>query len=243
VHTFSQKNKIFLNIITLLFLLYPYYYCIIIFIDLSLEDENNFLFNVYLGSNFFFFVDSMRFFFFFFPEPIVNEHPVTIYPGRSSPSRRVPSRAITGAIDRHRDIGHRNHLTNENSTSQESSDTSPSSGSPTKQINRNNTVFNKIFINSKKEFNDNKYDKNHDSDEDRFSDDSLEDTSLPPPPPPPVVPPPPTLSAPVTPSKRHSIAWEINLDDPKTMGDPLDNVLPCCTKVSRRSPIISDFQL
>ncbi|XP_059619217.1 uncharacterized protein LOC132263461 isoform X2 [Phlebotomus argentipes] len=51
------------------------------------------------------------------------------------------------------------------------------------------------------------------SDSDDFSDDSLEETSLPPPPPPPVVPPPPTLSAPVTPSKRGSIAWEINLDD------------------------------
>jgi hypothetical protein len=55
---------------------------------------------------------------------------------------------------------------------------------------------------------------NEDDDEDKFSDDSLEDTSLPPPAPPPiVVPPPPSLSAPVTPSKRHSIAWEVNLDD------------------------------
>lgn len=55
---------------------------------------------------------------------------------------------------------------------------------------------------------------NDEDDEDKFSDDSLEDTSLPPPAPPPiVVPPPPSLSAPVTPSKRHSIAWEVNLDD------------------------------
>lgn len=55
---------------------------------------------------------------------------------------------------------------------------------------------------------------NEEDDEDKFSDDSLEDTSLPPPAPPPiVVPPPPSLSAPVTPSKRHSIAWEVNLDD------------------------------
>lgn len=55
---------------------------------------------------------------------------------------------------------------------------------------------------------------NEDDDDDKFSDDSLEDTSLPPPNPPPiVVPPPPSLSAPVTPSKRHSIAWEVNLDD------------------------------
>lgn len=61
------------------------------------------------------------------------------------------------------------------------------------------------------------------SDDDRFSDDSLEDTSLPPPAPPPVVPPPPSLSAPVTPSKRHSIAWEVNLDDPASFGDPMSN--------------------
>lgn len=54
---------------------------------------------------------------------------------------------------------------------------------------------------------------NVEDDEDKFSDDSLEETSLPPPAPPPVVPPPPSLSAPVTPSKRHSIAWEVNLDD------------------------------
>jgi len=54
---------------------------------------------------------------------------------------------------------------------------------------------------------------NEDDDEDKFSDDSLEDTSLPPPAPPTVIPPPPSLSAPVTPSKRHSIAWEVNLDD------------------------------
>lgn len=51
------------------------------------------------------------------------------------------------------------------------------------------------------------------STDEEFSDDSLEGQSLPPPPPPPIVPPPPSLSAPVTPSKRGSIAWEINLDD------------------------------
>uniref|UniRef100_A0A182LSW7 Uncharacterized protein n=1 Tax=Anopheles culicifacies TaxID=139723 RepID=A0A182LSW7_9DIPT len=60
-----------------------------------------------------------------------------------------------------------------------------------------------------------------DSDDERFSDDSLEESSLPPPPGPPTVPPPPSLSAPVTPSKRHSIAWEVNLDDPASFGDPL----------------------
>lgn len=44
---------------------------------------------------------------------------------------------------------------------------------------------------------------------------------MPPPPPPPIIPPPPSLSAPVTPSKRGSIAWELNLDDPSSFEDPL----------------------
>lgn len=62
--------------------------------------------------------------------------------------------------------------------------------------------------------------KKEQSDEDRFSDDSLEGSSLPPAPAPvPPVPPPPSLSAPNTPSKRHSIAWEVNLDDLTTNGN------------------------
>jgi hypothetical protein len=69
---------------------------------------------------------------------------------------------------------------------------------------------------------------NEDDDEDKFSDDSLEDTSLPPPAPPPiVVPPPPSLSAPVTPSKRHSIAWEVNLDDLCSNGNGFSNSKVC----------------
>lgn len=64
---------------------------------------------------------------------------------------------------------------------------------------------------------------NEDDDDDKFSDDSLEDTSLPPPAPPPVIPPPPSLSAPVTPSKRHSIAWEVNLDDLCSTGNGINS--------------------
>ena len=68
-------------------------------------------------------------------------------------------------------------------------------------------------MNSKNNKRNSQLSDNEDDDEDKFSDDSLEDMSLPPPAPPPVIPPPPSLSAPVTPSKRHSIAWEVNLDD------------------------------
>lgn len=50
------------------------------------------------------------------------------------------------------------------------------------------------------------------SDCEEFSDDSLEGLSLPPPPPPHSCVP-PSMSEPVTPIKRGSIAWEINLDD------------------------------
>lgn len=63
----------------------------------------------------------------------------------------------------------------------------------------------------------NRLNRNHD--DDNFSDDSLEGVSLPPQPPPPVVPPPPTLSAPATPNKRSSIAWEIMLEDKNTKNE------------------------
>lgn len=118
-------------------------------------------------------------------------------------------------------------------TSQSPTDLSPHGV----QINinyNNNLINNKLFNN----FDMIKPKRNGAvSDDDRFSDDSLEDTSLPPPAPPPVVPPPPSLSAPVTPSKRHSIAWEVNLDDPASFGDPLSNNsnnvnVPGNTKVS-----------
>lgn len=88
-------------------------------------------------------------------------------------------------------------------------------------------------------------------DDDNFSDDSLEGVSLPPQPPPPVVPPPPTLSAPATPSKRSSIAWEIMLEDKNTKNEQharkqSAGAVIDCGKVyalaSQRSTSISDSQ-
>ncbi|XP_053696056.1 uncharacterized protein LOC128743487 isoform X2 [Sabethes cyaneus] len=166
------------------------------------------------------------------PEPIVNEHPVTIYPGRASPPRRILSRNLSNSIERHRDVCRKGNYASDNSSSQENS--SPennesennSSLSPTNgvQININyntNLVSNRIFTSGIDYVRPSRQRMHPDSDEERFSEDSLEESSLPPPPGPPTVPPPPSLSAPVTPSKRHSIAWEVNLDDPASFEDPL----------------------
>ncbi|XP_055595728.1 uncharacterized protein LOC129746201 isoform X2 [Uranotaenia lowii] len=176
------------------------------------------------------------------PEPIVNEHPVTIYPGRVSPPRRNSSRSSQPLILPGRAKGNSSHkyLPSENSSSQENSspennDSENNSLSPTHgvQINihyNNNLINNRIFATSSaadftrpspRQRSSGHHGHAADSDEERFSEDSLEESSLPPPPGPVTVPPPPSLSAPVTPSKRHSIAWEVNLDDPASFGDPL----------------------
>jgi hypothetical protein len=202
-----------------------------------------------------------RFSFSLISETIVNEHPVTIYPG-PLPQKRVPPRTLPGSIERHRDVCRKNPSSDlSSSSSQElkspvkeltSPTNQPSNGfilknddfikrpktptstsvSPISNVtpfglkisiqtmdnlmnNRNAIHKSKIEqkMNSKNNKRNSQLSDNEDDDEDKFSDDSLEDTSLPPPAPPPVIPPPPSLSAPVTPSKRHSIAWEVNLDD------------------------------
>lgn len=93
---------------------------------------------------------------------------------------------------------------------------------------------------------------NNTNDDDNFSDDSLEGVSLPPQPPPPIVPPPPTLSAPATPNKRSSIAWEIMLEDKNTKNDharkqSADAIIDCekvfrGATLSQRSISVSDSQ-
>lgn len=156
---------------------------------------------------------------FVFTEPLEKEHPVTIYPGRSSPQKRVPPRTLPGSIERHREVC---RLSNDKK-SQESSqeflvsidNSSPISDDNLPPLSPSTILINHIFIHNLPLLT--KCERNSDE----FSDDSLEDTSLPPPPPPPIIPPPPSLSAPVTPSKRGSIAWELNLDDPSSFGDPL----------------------
>jgi hypothetical protein len=193
-------------------------------------------------------------------ETIVNEHPVTIYPGPLP--KRVPPRTLPGSIERHRDVIRKNpssELSSPSSSISPQDELMPSPlKSPAKSSSKliilsgsdefikrplspsactspttatslgikisiqtmDNLMNNRNIMKIEQKMNMKNIERNHhlrvaeDDDEDKFSDDSLEDTSLPPPAPPPiVVPPPPSLSAPVTPSKRHSIAWEVNLDD------------------------------
>lgn len=159
------------------------------------------------------------------PETIVNEHPVTIYPGRASPTKKVPPRTLPGLLERHRDVCRNSidslqeQVAQDNSGSKNSMNNIDSSLEYDEQTIRSiiirsptnpeiNTVYNKtltILPCMKSE--------EHKTDDEEFSDDSLEGSSLPPPPQSPFVPPKPSLSAPVTPSKRGSIAWEINLDE------------------------------
>lgn len=208
----------------------------------------------------------------FSAEPIVNEHPVTIYPGRASPPRRLPSRNLPGSIERHgsaaatavcrpgnypSDNSQSSQETSspENNESENNSSLSPTHGVPLNINYNHGLVTNRIFATSSAvEFTrptrprNGKQPRHEDSDEERFSEDSLEESSLQPPPGPVTVPPPPSLSAPVTPSKRHSIAWEVNLDDPASFGDPLTTAKPAtsgsgCSKVSAIKPQSSFYTL
>lgn len=216
---------------------------------------------------------------------------MTIYPGRASPTRRMPPRTLPGSMERHREVCRKNLPEHSSTPSSNSSAEAVEdevdnrrqqlhreedarmistvtgvpiwkneevrlvmSSSQLQQqqellsrsppdaaiiVNRNHQVANgeggvKHSINTntrsakrivaasgnneKRKSNSRGGEKNFlppSEDSEDFSDDSLEDTSLPPPPPPPVVPPPPSLSCPVTPNKRGSIAWEINLDEPQ----------------------------
>lgn len=159
----------------------------------------------------------------------MNEHPVTIYPGRASPHRRVPPRTLPGSIERHREVCR---------SGEKSLDDSPEDGTNNNDgdysLSPSSSYINHhhIFVNSNLNRSRRKKSSasstgrlrngnDDDDDSEDFSDDSLEDGSLPPPPPPPLIPPPPSLSCPVTPSKRGSIAWDINLDDPASFEDPL----------------------
>lgn len=158
------------------------------------------------------------------PEPILNEHPVTIYPGRASPTKKVPPRTLPGLLERHRDVC-RKSIDSSQELSQDNNG-SKSSINHDSSLDYEEQSIRSIIIRSPNspecKFNNTisimpcskSAQLNHrKSDDEDFSDDSLEGTSLPPPPQLPLVPPKPSLSAPVTPSKRGSIAWEINLDE------------------------------
>lgn len=177
------------------------------------------------------------------PETIVNEHPVTIYPGRASPAKKVPPRTLPGLIDRHRDVCRKSIDSSQELSivgdsliqfdSNESLDiTVDDEQSKITILNQSpamNTISKIIFNNTVSiEPCTSQIAANARMDDEEFSDDSLEDKSLPLPPPPPslaaattqpIVPPITSLSAPVSPNKRSSIAWEININD-EPMNEP-----------------------
>lgn len=164
------------------------------------------------------------------PETIVNEHPVTIYPGRASPAKKVPPRTLPGLIDRHRDVCRKSIDSSQELAiigdslmtfdSNESLDITVDD-EQSKVTILNQSPSTKIIFNNKVTIEpcSSQLVDHARMDDDEFSDDSLEDKSLPLPLPPPslseqpIVPPPSSLSAPVSPNKRSSIAWEININD------------------------------
>lgn len=165
------------------------------------------------------------------PETIVNEHPVTIYPGRSSP-KKVPPRTLPGLIDRHRDVCRQGLDSSQEQVSEMSESLETTIDDETSKITivSNAAPISKIIFNSSVNI-ESCVDPTRTVirlDEEEFSDDSLEgksneDSDSLPPPPPPLVDEQTTTattaslhasqSAPVTPNKRSSVAWEININD------------------------------
>lgn len=147
---------------------------------------------------------------------------MTIYPGRASPTKRQSNRQLSNEFRSRdslrmldQDYAATNHLSNTSPTIVNHSQLSfsldpPLSLEPLDSLSSNHQPFDREKLHHSDW--ETRSNKRKSSDCDDFSDDSLEGLSLPPPPPPIVVPPPPSLSAPVTPNKRTSVAWEISLD-------------------------------
>lgn len=149
---------------------------------------------------------------------------MTIYPGRASPTRRSSNRQLCNEV-RSRDSSrmlepeyaatNHHHVSSTSPSIVHPSQLSfsldpPPSGEPLDSLSSNHQPFDRDKLHHSDW--DTRSNKRKSSDCEDFSDDSLEGLSLPPPPPSIIVPPPPSLSAPVTPNKRASVAWEIRLD-------------------------------
>ncbi|XP_037958627.1 uncharacterized protein LOC119688066 [Teleopsis dalmanni] len=134
------------------------------------------------------------------PEPILNEHPVTIYPGRYSPptdgNRANRPQRLISSVQKHKEVCHiLNPVSSISSTSSSSSNSTSYSDNKT-----NGKLIKEVKVKSK---NDKK--KYNCADEDDYSEDSLDDQSLSP----------LSVSNQQTPSKQMSIAWEISFKDSK----------------------------
>ncbi|CAD6997773.1 unnamed protein product [Ceratitis capitata] len=137
------------------------------------------------------------------PEPILNEHPVTIYPGRYSPptenkrSSNRPQR-ILSSVEKHKGVCHMLNPLSSISSSSSSSSSNCTGLMDSKVIDISNNIMKKTYIRK-----DNIANEFRLVSEDDFSDDSIEEQSLSP------------ITSHSSPHKQSGIAWEIHFKSSK----------------------------
>ncbi|XP_053961276.1 uncharacterized protein LOC128865196 isoform X1 [Anastrepha ludens] len=138
------------------------------------------------------------------PEPILNEHPVTIYPGRYSPSAEHKRNAnrpqrILSSVEKHKEVCHMlNPLSSISSSSSSSSSNCVGLLDSSKMTDIPNNILKKPYI--RKDLVTNEFRL---VSEDDFSDDSIEEQSLSP------------ITSHSSPHKQTGIAWEIHFKSNK----------------------------
>ncbi|XP_017473890.1 PREDICTED: uncharacterized protein LOC108364636 isoform X2 [Rhagoletis zephyria] len=138
------------------------------------------------------------------PEPILNEHPVTIYPGRYSPpteNKRNPNRPtrILSSVEKHKEVCHiLNPLSSISSSSSSSSSNCMGLMDGGKVTEMPHNIMKKPYIRKDKVTNEFSL-----VSEDEFSDDSIEEQSLSP------------ITSHSSPHKQSGIAWEIHFKSSK----------------------------
>ncbi|XP_039950058.1 uncharacterized protein LOC120767834 isoform X2 [Bactrocera tryoni] len=137
------------------------------------------------------------------PEPILNEHPVTIYPGRYSPpseNKRVSNRPqrILSSVEKHKEVCHILNPLSSISSSSSSSSSNCIGLMDNKALDIPNNILKKPYIRK-----DNIANEFRLVSEDDFSDDSIEEQSLSP------------ITSHSSPHKQTGIAWEIHFKSNK----------------------------
>lgn len=136
-------------------------------------------------------------------EPILNEHPVTIYPGRYSPpseNKRVSNRPqrILSSVEKHKEICHILNPLSSISSSSSSSSSNCIGLMDNKALDISNNIMKKPYIRK-----DNIANEFRLVSEDDFSDDSIEEQSLSP------------ITSHTSPHRQTGIAWEIHFKSNK----------------------------
>ncbi|XP_067620979.1 uncharacterized protein [Eurosta solidaginis] len=139
------------------------------------------------------------------PEPILNEHPVTIYPGRYSPPAEgkrsvIRPQRILSSVEKHKGVCHMLNPLSSISSSSSSSSSNCMGAMDSKVIDSstNNNLMRKPYIRKDNLTNEFKL-----VSEDDFSDDSIEEQSLSP------------ITSHSSPHKQAGIAWEIHFKSNK----------------------------